>query len=31
MLLTPNGAIKFGILTGVLAMFLDAAIGSDAV
>jgi hypothetical protein len=27
MLLTPNGAIKFGILTGILAMFLDAAIG----
>lgn len=27
MLLTPNEAIKFGILTGILAMFFDASIG----
>lgn len=27
MSLTPNDAIKFGILTGILAMFMDAAIG----
>jgi hypothetical protein len=27
MILTPNGAIKFGILTGILAMFVDASIG----